>query len=429
MESSVQSDANHERWKEMTGKGRIAIFTEFYPYGKGEEFLENEIKVAEHYYEKITIISFNKNTKAVTKYVPNNATIIPLRQVISEKQLLIKRLLSVFTIDVWRQTALCIKERGWKSGVSGIKNAVMEHSLISVLRMNEHKWAKMYDVYYSYWLSGLASYLALRKKQLGGIIISRAHGYDCFFDRGFHAHRNEQFMLLDAIFPICEIGKADLIDQGCIPDKLHVSRLGVVKPCNQMNPYNDSKQKIIVSCSNVVELKRLDLLIEALSLIEDLNIHWIHFGDGTSMSRILGLSEMMLKEKDNIDYDFKGWRDPSDIHNFYQNNPVDFFINCSDVEGVPVSIMEAMSYGIPCIARRVGGNEEIVKDSNGILLPSKCSPFELKTAIEAALNMPEEELSLLRQGAFNTFTQKYDANLNYNTFFRNMVTRYNGNIK
>ena len=31
------------------------------------------------------------------------------------------------------------------------------------------------------------------------------------------------------------------------------------------------------------------------------------------------------------------------------------FINMSDSEGVPVSIMEALSIGIPVIARAVGG--------------------------------------------------------------------------
>ena len=47
---------------------------------------------------------------------------------------------------------------------------------------------------------------------------------------------------------------------------------------------------------------------------------------------------------------------------------MDYFINLSDSEGIPVSIMEAMSVGIPIIARDVGGNREIVTNNNGCLL-------------------------------------------------------------
>ena len=35
---------------------------------------------------------------------------------------------------------------------------------------------------------------------------------------------------------------------------------------------------------------------------------------------------------------------------FFLNNAVDFFINASESEGVPVSIMEAMSASVPAIA-------------------------------------------------------------------------------
>ena len=51
----------------MGSKKKIAIFTEFYPFGKGEEFLEDEIKVAEQFFDEIALSSFNKKTKDVTK--------------------------------------------------------------------------------------------------------------------------------------------------------------------------------------------------------------------------------------------------------------------------------------------------------------------------------------------------------------------------
>ena len=45
--------------------------------------------------------------------------------------------------------------------------------------------------------------------------------------------------------------------------------------------------------------------------------------------------------------------------------PVDLFLTVSANEGIPVSIMEAQSFGIPVIATDVGGISEIVNNVNG----------------------------------------------------------------
>ena len=63
------------------------------------------------------------------------------------------------------------------------------------------------------------------------------------------------------------------------------------------------------------------------------------------------------------------------IMNYYRENPVDVIVNVSESEGgSPVSIMEALSCGIPAIATAVGGNPEIVSEQNGILLSANPSP-------------------------------------------------------
>ena len=61
--------------------------------------------------------------------------------------------------------------------------------------------------------------------------------------------------------------------------------------------------------------------------------------------------------------------------------PVDLFLNVSEYEGVPVSVMEAQSFGIPVIATAVGGTPEIVNEENGFLLPENPSQDEIASAI------------------------------------------------
>ena len=58
------------------------------------------------------------------------------------------------------------------------------------------------------------------------------------------------------------------------------------------------------------------------------------------------------------------------------------FINVSSTEGIPVSIMEAMSFGIPVIATAVGGTPEIVNNENGYLLSKDPSAKELAEVIQ-----------------------------------------------
>ncbi|NMC40567.1 MAG: glycosyltransferase, partial [Bacteroidales bacterium] len=58
------------------------------------------------------------------------------------------------------------------------------------------------------------------------------------------------------------------------------------------------------------------------------------------------------------------------------------FINVSSSEGVPVSVMEALSFGIPVIATDAGGTSEIVNNTNGRLIPVDFDPKDLAAIIE-----------------------------------------------
>ena len=66
-----------------------------------------------------------------------------------------------------------------------------------------------------------------------------------------------------------------------------------------------------------------------------------------------------------------------EVFDFYKSHPVDFLINVSNNEGIPVSIMEAHSFSIPVVATNVGGTSEIVNEENGILLPADPDTGEL----------------------------------------------------
>lgn len=65
-------------------------------------------------------------------------------------------------------------------------------------------------------------------------------------------------------------------------------------------------------------------------------------------------------------FEIKPWDDKSSMHLFYTE--LDLFILTSLFEGMPLSLLEAMSYGLPCIASNVDGNTDAITNGNtGIL--------------------------------------------------------------
>ena len=79
----------------------------------------------------------------------------------------------------------------------------------------------------------------------------------------------------------------------------------------------------------------------------------------------------------------------NEVLRFFKNHPIDVFVNLSTIEGVPVSIMESISFGIPAVATDVGATNEIVNSQTGILL----SPNpECKEVADAILTIADKDL-------------------------------------
>jgi len=112
---------------------------------------------------------------------------------------------------------------------------------------------------------------------------------------------------------------------------------------------------------------------------------------------------------------------------YYENNGVDLFINLSDIEGIPVSVMEAMSYGIPSIARDVGGISELVINGlNGILLPENTDANFISLKINNLIDAKERNLDYFNRKKVKQFIKEnYNANKNYEDFYNKILNEYN----
>ena len=100
------------------------------------------------------------------------------------------------------------------------------------------------------------------------------------------------------------------------------------------------------------------------------------------------------------------------MREYYRDTHVDLFISLSAQEGLPVSIMEAISFGIPVLAADVFGVPEIVTANTGCLVGVEDGTDEIGDAAAELLagGRPERDEIL----AF--FRANYEAERNFGEF-------------
>ncbi len=276
-------------------------------------------------------------------------------------------------------------------------------------------------LFYTYWLDAYSLGLALLKEQFPQLCwISRAHGIDLYPERWcppYQPFRPFIFQSIRRLYCISEHGK----DYLCktypqFADRFHLARLGVGASGHTAIASPDSTFRI-VSCSTCLPVKRIERLIHALSelhrVLPSAQVLWHHFGDGPLRESLQELSRRLLPK--NIRSIFHGHVENTQLLNFYRQNHVDLFMNTSESEGIPVTLMEAQSFGIPALALHVGGIPEIVTPKNGVLLSQNSSSQDIAGALKECIKH-KAQLEIKKQDAQNTWKRFFNADQNYQVF-------------
>jgi glycosyltransferase involved in cell wall biosynthesis len=141
---------------------------------------------------------------------------------------------------------------------------------------------------------------------------------------------------------------------------------------------------VLVCVANLNPLKRVDVVLEALTILRGASRSCKCFVVGTGQladelrekARLLGLSGTVF---------FIGHAD--DVRPYL--DAADVYVTASDREGLPLAVAEAMACRLPCVATDIGGhNELVVHGETGLLVPPG-SPGALARAIEHLLAHPE----------------------------------------
>lgn len=401
----------------MNSKTNIYLFCQYFPYYGGEQFLFNEV---EFYPQNYSIKVFTEHRNEGKKIaLPNNFEIInedfknksSVRQIIRRYWRLI---LEIFIYEVFTSPHKFKYIRYFKTHFFLLIGYLQKAEIIN-------KYIPISDdsiTLYSYWFDEWAVILNLIKRIHKSKIkvVCRAHAYD--FDEsqvisGYHVFRSFNSKEIDNILAISNYGKMYMeLKYKCT--FIHVEKLGVRNHGN--NPIINESPITIVSCSSLISYKRVELIIEILKQI-NIKVTWVHFGGGPLEASILNKAKSLPS---NIIFEYKGFVKNEDIIAFYKLHTIDLLINTSELEGIPVSMMEAISFGIPIAGCNICGIPEIVNLQTGMLFEEKFNIEETAKRIQKFILSKSRDLTY-REGVKSFWDENYNADKIYPQFINNYL--------
>ena len=402
---------------------RVILLSVGFPYGNHEPFLRNELK-----YHKDLILASNYigDERAAKNNMPDNVnvTLWHKSSLFFRGNKIIRTLVAlqaIFTKDFWRELfSKDIRPIRFHKIITLLSYISKSEEIVAFVSNEISKAGYKKDelIFYSYWMDHLALAALKLAQKYSGKAVTRCHGYDIYPREGNYVVM-QRFLTknLNRIFPIAEDGKKTICSlfkyDSSVKNKITVFRLGT-EDFGMNPPITSDIDFTIVSCSNVVPLKRVSMIFEAINQIDKFKIRWYHFGDGVCFE---DLKEKVASSNCKHNVILMGRKSNETIMNFYKSTPVHLFINLSTSEGIPVSMMEALSFGIPCLGTDVGGVHEIIKNNvNGYLIPEDSSVKDVSEEIVKIKSISMEGMLLLRSQARLFWENNYRAEKNYSEF-------------
>jgi len=366
------------------GSMRLAILSSSYPFGNGETFLSDFFDAPRDSTHEIVLVTmwrrgkarYNGDVKGIEHYILNRFRINPLVVILhflqtsreSNRPLAITRLQWLYRIlresvafAMGSQLGKLLRKRNvdhihanWASGTS---TAAQRAAAIS-----EIKWS------FSGHSGDLIEAVNLKKK------IENAAGIRLISQQGMN------FLLQNEL----SVAKAKIIHLGVKPRNFDI-------PGHQFESH-----EIRIACvGNLLPIKGHKFLISAVSAasLQGKNIYVDLIGSGPELNNLKKVVNSTNLEKK---IRFIPAVNRNEILKRYSNGHYDLVILASiksstgQAEGIPVSLMEAMSFGIPVIATRLGGVPELLSEFPNLMVePGDTN--SLRDAIVAISEFPPEE--------------------------------------
>ena len=199
-------------------------------------------------------------------------------------------------------------------------------------------------------------------------------------------------------------------------NKIEIINNGVFIPEENTNIFTNDQINITI-VSRLVSHKNIEKIIKAISDLNSPLINLNIIGDGPELNQLQKIS-LESNNKDNIIFHGKLNRD--EINHIFLNS--DIYIQASNYEGLPHSLLEAMSYGIPVLCTPVGECKEILgNEDRGYILDLPVSKNNIKSKISEIIG--EKNIANKKGERGKDFiNEKYNLTSSFN-LYKNLFTR------
>lgn len=165
---------------------------------------------------------------------------------------------------------------------------------------------------------------------------------------------------------------------------------------------------ILMSVGELTKRKNHMVVVEALAWLKEYDILYAICGDGPLKAQLRAKAEE-IGVRDRLK--LLGFRkDIAELH-----KAADIFVFPSLQEGLPVAVMEAMASGLPIVASKIRGNEDLISNNQGGYLVNPKKSEQIAKAIEKMIQNPkkrekmeERNLEIITKYGQETVLQKMD---------------------
>ena len=386
----------------------VVLITSSYPYGAVTErtFVEPEIEALAERFDRVVVMPMIRKGERTMSALPANVEVSDLWLDHVDRGSKWWRLRHVPTAEFFRLT------RGQLTDLTTVKYVLSAIEFADALPyfVKSLGLDLKQTVFYTFWFEYTTDALGLaRQRGMDVTYVSRCHNHDIYTPIA-HVSRAQAIAQSQGLYDVSLAGAGYM--RKTFPqqaDKVKSVILGSIKAYPEdINPAKGSGDTLtFYSCSRVEPVKRVALNLEMLrhlaQTMPETKIEWIHAGGGS-------LLETLRKDASalppNLTVSILGELSNRDAQRIFCDRHIDAFVLLSTLEGLPIAICEALSYGVPVIATDAGGTGEIVNDKVGKLLPVDLTTGDFCKAVSHVVDGGEE----MRQTAINVWKEKYDGN-------------------
>lgn len=399
----------------------IVVFTECYPFRSitEEVFVAPDLVALSKAFDKVCVVPLVRQGEQLPIGLSNVEVDTSLAYSRMQHSRLRKLLLSLHPF-VLRHSLRSLSEaksvRQWLKAHFYCINCVSIAAIASRL-LKRRGFTAADTLLYTFWFLNTTSALCRLARRGGWRVVARAHNHDVFensLQDVFISPHLRRYTLrhLCHVYPVSADAEDYLRSRyPAYRDKIQLRLIGSAKAHPGVNPASpDSDTITVLSVSRIVPVKRVALNLMVMQELAAANpqrrFRWIHVGDGELSAELRSAVE--ASKQPNLSVELRRAMPNVEVQRIYASQPIDLFMLLSTIEGLPIAICEALSYGVPVVATDVGGNREVVTPATGLLTDVDTPANAIAARISALLRNPQQ-LQAMRRAAHSLWQSNLNA--------------------